>query len=189
MFWNKKRKQLPRDYSCLPEMAAIITNNDAKAIEDARVLARGVTEFKAAHKIWAEDIMEWTGENIMAIFAYWFAGYCPNDVPENERPTVFGAYNDWKDNIYFILLELEDPIKNLGYPLDLSEFHYDEDSDLIHEDAMPIINENFGKKGYRLVNLDGCGDCMHFFIIHAEDYDRLVSLIGTIGEKLGYKWE
>ena len=58
MFWSKPRAAESKeyDYSGLPEMASIITNNDTEAIGAITLLSSDFAAFLAVHAQWCEGM-------------------------------------------------------------------------------------------------------------------------------------
>ena len=109
------------DYSGLPEMAKILTNNNGQAVSDMALLARDPGAFLAAYPEWCEE-MEYDAdmfeqhahETIRDTFAYWLCGY-EGDYSEGEKlPRQFDGYMDWKTETEDIISNLEGVEKKPG---------------------------------------------------------------------------
>ena len=169
------------NYKSLPEMAAILTNNNAEAIADAELMAKGFDAFYSKNQDWCDN-MDYDGEDdILQIFAYWFVGY-------DRENGVFGSYNDWQDSAEEVFPGLDEAVENLGYPINTEEIEIAGEDDIFVPEAMDETNVYLNNLGYTLIYLDTDGDCYHFFIVPSGKFARLKELGGEIGFKF-YKNE
>ncbi|MBC9954096.1 hypothetical protein ICM05_05475 [Leucobacter sp. cx-42] len=171
----------PIDYSPLIEMAAIISNGDAKVATDITLLATDPAAFSAQHREWLADFgyeadEELGSEEIRDIFAYWLVGY--------ETPFEYGAYIDWKEAPEEITAQLDAALEKLGYPLTTAEIAIEETGTADDTmTALSAISNLCEMSGFALAILDTESDSYHLFIVPAESYDRLVAL----AESLDYR--
>jgi TPR repeat protein len=167
-------------YKDLPEIAAILTGNNEKAIADATLMATGFDAFSAKYGDWCEKMGYAGSYDMLQIFAYWLVGY------ENGEMS-FGAYNDFKDSADEVLGCMEKAVANLGYDPDFVCFEsysgFNEDECFVF-DGMDVVNKRLNKYGLALIYLDTGGDCYHFFIIPANKLARL----NELGAKIGFKF-
>jgi len=168
-------------YQNLPEIAAILTNNNEKVVADAKRMALGFDCFYERYNDWCDEMGFKSNDNMLQVFAYWLAGY-----GNSEYTKAFGSYNDWKDSIEDVLDGIDEAVINLGYPIyigGLDEFDCDEE--LFMPDAMNAANIHLNDCGYTLIYLDTDGDCYHFFIAPNDKLARLKEL----GDEIGFKFE
>jgi hypothetical protein len=185
------------DYSVLPEMAKILTNGNANAVEAIQQLADDIGSFLQARSGWAmgmeyEDFganPDWRQEETLLIFAYWLCGYPGDDSddgadnPEKE----FGCYIDWKEETDDIVRQLMTVGENLGYPLDLELYKIDYAEHTF--EALASIAKFLSPKGYALLILDTGGDCYHLFLSKNEDVELLLGLASKTGFKFSNRAE
>jgi hypothetical protein len=179
------------DYSALPEMARILTNDNTNAVREMEQLAHDVALFLQARRGWTagmeyEDFgVEPDGrqEESLLIFAYWLCGYQGDDSDEKvDNPEKkFGCYIDWKEETGEIIEQLTAVGENLGYSLDLNLYriNYDEFTDK----ALASVAGFLSPKGYALVSLDTESDCYHLFVLKNGDVERLLKLASKVGFK------
>lgn len=171
-----------RNYGGLAEIAAILTGNNPKAVEDMLLLVRGRDVFIAAHPGWWEEMFDDEYDDnepvfMLNAFAYWLAGY----ESAGNQPMQFGAYIDWKEETEDIVWQLSNADKNLGYGLDFGKMEFGGEEST--EEALSLINKNLSAENYMLISLDTDSDCYHLFLIPVKDYDRVMRLAEDAGFK------
>jgi len=177
---NQTVESLPesKDYTNLIEMAAILTNNNEKAVADAALMAE--------RDAFQEKYLEWSDaycgddSNVLLAFAYWFVGHDNDEYADY----AFGSYHDWKDGLEEILPALDEAIKNLGYSSQIGslteQIKISDGEEVYMPEAQDIINVHLNKCGFTLIYLDTDGDCYHFFIVPSDKLARLKELADEV---------
>ena len=189
---EEKQPQSPKtayDYSVLPEMAAILTNGNERAVSEMRLLAGDIFTFVNAHRDWCVE-MDYADfgvnpdsrqEESLLLFGYWLTGYMATG-DKSKDPAQFGAYIDWKEETDDIIWNLGCADNNLGYGLGLDQIKFDYTE--FTDKALQIIGDFMSQKGHGLVTLDTQSDCYHLFVLRGEDFERLTKL----AEKVGFRF-
>jgi hypothetical protein len=196
-FWGrlfgKKQKDKPSDsaanigqvvfnYSVLPEITSILTNQNESAIADISLLAREPEKFALEREEWFVG-MDWDDSDwfkkkthvaTLNVFAYWLVGYEAVEDKSKNPPFQFGAYIDWKEAADEIIWNLSKAAKNLNDAVELEQIAFNGDEST--PENLSKISEYLALNSYVLMSLDTDGDCYHLFIIEAKDYDRLTRL-------------
>ena len=175
------------DYSPIVDIARIITDNDAQAVEKMRLLARNYSAFVAAHQDWCDSAAKRAGSMdkhilIKNFFALWLSGHNIGGGIEKNPAGKFGCYiagNEAPKNIIKMFEEID---RTLKYGLDIGTVNIAGTDNAAK--TIIAVSQHLANKRYTLLSFETGGAGFYLFIVPTKDHDKVIQSSAKVDFKI-----